>query len=71
MPGGMRWLKDESMKQIESRVSKLEQKSAPCGVKLIMAEDGETDEQAIRRAGFEPDAPNVQYLVLSFIDAQL
>lgn len=56
------------MKQIESRLAKLEQKDAPCGLKLIPAEDDETDSEAIQRAGYQQGAPGVQFIIVRRLD---
>jgi hypothetical protein len=53
---------------LETRLSKLEQKLAPTGkTYTVFAEDDETSEQAIARAGIDA-TPEDMVICISFVD---
>jgi len=53
---------------LETRLSKLEQKQAPTGrVYTVFTEDGETSEQATSRAGIDAQ-PDDMVICIKFVD---
>lgn len=49
------------MLTIEKRVAALETAASDDTIKLIIVEDGETQAEALKRAGLRPDALGVMY----------
>lgn len=50
------------MLPIERRVAALEDSASDDGPKIIIVEDGETQADALSRAGYQPGAPGVLYV---------
>ena len=49
------------MLSIEKRIAALESSASDDSMKIIIVEDGETQSDALKRAGYSPDAPGVLY----------
>ena len=62
------------MQSLERRIAALESQNPrdgePLTVRLVTVEAGETKEQAIRRAGYSPDADRTMFVCLVGMEAR-